>query len=167
MKQIAKLFVFVVWMAGTLAVFAPRSVFSDGSVPYPEGYREWIHVKSEIIGPESPIYQKYGGIHHIYANPKAVEGLANGNFPDGAVFVFDQLELKAKGGGVTAEGSRRFIDVMHKDDKRFAKTGSWGFEEFNADSNTERLLTAEGAAKCYSCHASQKERGFIFSSFRK
>lgn len=167
MRKFAKLFAFAVWVAGMFAVLAPWNVLSDGAVPYPEGYREWTHIKSEIIGPESPVYKKYGGIHHIYANPKAVEGLNNGKFPDGAVFVFDQLELRAEAGGVTAEGPRRFIDVMHKDGAKFAKTGGWGFEEFHADSNTERLLTTESAAKCFSCHASQKERGYVFSSFRK
>ena len=167
MKSFAKLCLIAVWAAGAFAVIAPWNVLSEGGVPYPEGFREWTHVKSQIIGPESPIYKKFGGIHHVYANPKAVEGLKTGTYPDGAVFVFDQLELSVKPGGVTAEGPRRFIDVMHKDDAKFAKTGGWGFEEFNADSSTERLLTPESAAKCFSCHASQKERGYVFSSFRK
>lgn len=167
MKKLAKLVVIAVWAAGAFAVFAPWNVLSEGAVPYPEGFREWTHVKSQILGPESPIYKKYGGIHHTYANPKAVEGLRTGKYPDGSVFVFDQIELITKPGGVTAEGQRRFIDVMHKDDAKFAKTGGWGFEEFNADSSTERLLTPESSAKCYSCHASQKERGYVFSTFRK
>lgn len=96
MKKFAKSFAFAVWVAGIFAVFAPWKVLSEGAVPYPEGYREWTHVKSEIVGPESPIYKKYGGIHHIYANPKAVEGLNKGKFADGAVFVFDQLETCAQ-----------------------------------------------------------------------
>ena len=34
----------------------------------------------------------FGGIHHIYANDKAIEGYRNELFPDGAVIIFDLLE---------------------------------------------------------------------------
>lgn len=167
MRNFAKFAAIAAFTALMIAVSAPRTVLSDGAVPYPEGYREWTHVKSQIIGPESPIYKKFGGIHHTYANPKAIEGLKTGKYQDGAVFVFDQLELHVKDRGVTAEGPRRFIDVMYKDAAKFPKTGGWGFEEFNADSKTERLLTADSAARCFTCHASQKERDYVFSTFRK
>jgi hypothetical protein len=29
-------------------------------VPYPEGYRSWVHVRSGLIGPESPSYKTNG-----------------------------------------------------------------------------------------------------------
>ena len=33
----------------------------DDAVPYPVGYRQWTHVKSTLIGPKSPAYDKIGG----------------------------------------------------------------------------------------------------------
>ena len=138
----------------------------DEAVQYPLNYRAWAHVKSALIGPQSPIYESYGGIHHIYANDKAIEGYRTGQFQDGSVIVFDLLETR-ESAGVTAEGPRRFIDVMSKDTSRYADTGGWGYEEFKGDSQTERSLTGMAKAACFKCHAQQKNRDFVFSSFRK
>jgi hypothetical protein len=38
---------------------------SNDAIPYPAGYRQWTHVKSTIIGPKNPAYEKIGGIQHI------------------------------------------------------------------------------------------------------
>jgi hypothetical protein len=135
-------------------------------IEYPGGYRSWAHVKSALIGPQSASFQRYGGLHHIYANEKAMEGYRTGQFQNGSVIVFDLLEVQEKA-GVTAEGARRFIDVMVKDDKRFAATGGWGFEEFKGDSQSERVLTSEAKTACYNCHAQKKDHGFVFSLFRQ
>ncbi|HKX83220.1 MAG TPA: cytochrome P460 family protein [Pyrinomonadaceae bacterium] len=135
-------------------------------VPYPEGFRKWTHVKSAIVGPGNRAFPKYGGMHHIYANQKALEGFTTGNFKDGSVIVFDLFELIEKD-GARIEGSRRFIDVMHKDDKRFANTGGWGFEEFTGSSHTERVLDEKAAMTCFSCHVSQRDHGYVFSKLRE
>ena len=95
------------------------------SVPYPQGFRNWVHVKTMLIGPQSQFFQSAGGIHHIYANEKAMEGFSRDRFPDGAVLVFDLLDTKEKDGNV-GEGARQRIDVMLKDSQRFAATGGWG-----------------------------------------
>jgi hypothetical protein len=139
---------------------------TNDAVPYPAGYRQWAHVSSALIGPQSPSFESSGGIHHIYANEKAMEGYRTGRFPDGSVLVADFLETR-ENAGVTTEGPRRRIDVMMKDSKRYAATGGWGFEQFRGDSQTDRMVTAEIAAKCFACHAKQKERDSVFSVFRK
>jgi len=138
----------------------------ENAVPYPEGYRLWAHVMSALVGPQSPAFESSGGIHHIYANEKAMEGYRIGRFPDGSVIVADFLETR-ENAGVTTEGPRRRIDVMVKNSKRYAETGGWGFESFRGDSQTDRMVTAEGATKCFACHAKQKERDSVFSAFRK
>jgi hypothetical protein len=153
-------------VAGILACGSLILAGTDDTVAYPLGYRSWAHVKSALIGPQSPIYASYGGIHHIYANEKAMEGYRRGSFPDGSVIVFDLLETR-ENAGVTAEGPRKFIDVMAKDSKRFAESGGWGYEEFKGDSETERTLSAQAKAACNKCHMQQKNRDFVFSAFRK
>jgi Cytochrome P460 len=139
---------------------------SNDAIPYPTGYRQWTHVRTVLIGPQSPAFESFGGLHHIYANEKAMEGYRNGRFPDGSVIVADFLETR-ENAGVTTEGPRRRIDVMVKDSKRYAATGGWGFEQFRGDSQTDRMVTAEIAAKCFACHDKQKERDSVFSQFRK
>jgi hypothetical protein len=138
----------------------------NDTIPYPAGYRQWTHVKTALIGPQNPAFENSGGFHHIYANGKAMEGYGAGKFPDGSVIVADFLETR-ENEGVTTEGPRRRIDVMVKDSKRYTATGGWGFGQFRGDSQTDRILTAESAAKCFACHAKQKERDSVFSEFRK
>lgn len=139
---------------------------SNSQVAYPSNYRNWVHVRSALVDPNSPKAGRYGGLHHIYANEKAMEGFRTGQFPDGSVIVFDLLETR-ENAGTTVEGPRKFIDVMSKESKRYAETGGWGFEEFVGDSQTERTLTTEAKAACYSCHTRRKSNDFVFSTFRK
>lgn len=134
-------------------------------VPYPSGYRDWHHVKSMVIQQGHALYASFGGIHHLYANAKAMQGYRNGKFADGSVIVFDLLEAQNNDNAVT-EGERKVVGVMHKDAKRYAATGGWGFEGFKGDSKTERAVGADAAKACYQCHAPQKDSDFVFSKLR-
>jgi opacity protein-like surface antigen len=155
-------------MHRTLAVIAALAFLpvQAADVAYPEGYRDWHHVKSMVIQPGHGLYDAFGGIHHLYANDKAVKGYRSGKFPDGAVIVFDLLDAPAAGGAIT-EGPRKVVGVMARDAKKFAATGGWGFEGFKGDSKTERAVGANAAKACFECHAPQKARDYIFSSLRK
>jgi hypothetical protein len=136
-----------------------------GKVAYPEGYRRWAHVKSMVIEEGHPLYEQFGGIHHVYANEKALKALAagKGRYPDGAVFVFDLLDAEMDGNAIV-EGKRKVVGVMQRDAKRFGETGGWGFEGFKGDTR-ERAVT--DMKSCFECHEPQKERGFVFSELRK
>ena len=119
-------------------------------VPYPDGYRRWVHIKSGWVGEGSPAFPRFAGMHHVYANAQAMAGYRAGAFPAGSVVVFDVLATKSGPGSlVTAE--RRILDVMEK------TTSGWRFTEFNGDSRTERSVpTAAGAKACAGCHATAK-----------
>jgi len=81
-----------------------------------------------IIQPGHALYDTFGGIHHIYANKTCMKALQSGKaFPDGAILIFDLLEVKSADNTLT-EGQRKVLGVMQKDSKRFAGTGGWGFE---------------------------------------
>ncbi len=150
----------------TLAFVAAGTARAGGSqVAYPEGYRSWRHVKSMLIQPGHPLYDAFGGLHHLYANAKALEGYASGRFPDGAVIVFDLLEAVAAEAAVT-EGPRKIVGVMQKDAKRFAATGGWGFEGFAGGDPAQRAVGANAKTACFDCHASQQAHDFVFSRSR-
>lgn len=155
-------------IAALLGCLVTTHLAANGSndVPYPKGFRKWAHVKTVLVGPQSPFFQDSGGIHHIYANQQAMEGYATGEFPDGSVLVFELLGTKEKD-GVTAEGDRQRVDVMLKNSKRFASTGGWGFERFVGDSETDRPLTEEHRGACFTCHEQAKDYDFVFSRYRK
>jgi hypothetical protein len=149
-----------------VALLGAATAVCAQDVPYPMGYRDWHHVKSMVINPGHPLYEAFGGIHHLYANKAALKGYAGGTFPDGAVIVFDLLEAKTADNAVT-EGPRKVVGVMHKDAKKYGATGGWGFEGFKGDSHTDRAVGANAAKACFECHTSQKSRDYVFSSARK
>ena len=148
-----------------LLLAAPTLAQNADPVPYPDGYRSWTHVKSMVLFPDHPLADPFEGIHHVYANKEALEGLREGSYADGAVFVFDLLEAP-QADGILAEGARKRIDVMHRDATRYASTGSWGYETFVGDSSSERLVQ-DVAVSCHACHTSQAERSFVFSEWRR
>lgn len=136
---------------------------ADTSVSYPEGYREWVHVKSALVSARHPEFQRSGGFRHIYANPKALEGYRTGTFPQGATVVVDWIDgLDVD--GMFSEGPRRRLDVMVKDTSRFPKTGGWGFERFSA--KRERTVS-DATAQCATCHAGPEARDMVFSKWRE
>ncbi|MFZ5503271.1 MAG: cytochrome P460 family protein [Pseudomonadota bacterium] len=153
-----------------LAILATALAFSVAAhaddIPYPDGYRDWHHVKSMVINPGHALYDSFGGIHHLYANSKAMKGYAQGKFPNGSVIVFDLLEAN-EGGNAVVEGKRKVVGVMHKDSKHYAATGGWGFEGFKGDSKTERAVGGNAASACFGCHEPQRDKDFVFSSTRK
>jgi len=155
-------------LAVALGLLYAVQVGADATVgvPYPAGFRRWTHVRTMLVGPQSSFFETSGGIHHIYANDKAMEGYSTGVFPDGAVLVFDLLAVKEKD-GVTAEGARQRIDVMFRDSARFSASGGWGFERFSGDSQTDRPLTEEHRKLCFTCHEQRKDHAFVFSTYHQ
>jgi hypothetical protein len=133
------------------------------AVPYPEGYRAWPHVKSGLVSARHPDFERAGGFRHIYANAKAMEGYRAGSFADGSIIVVDWLDGREENGAFT-EGARQRVDVMVKDRTRFAATGGWGFERFQGDSRTERLV--KSSEQCFACHA-KAAQDLVYSRLRE
>lgn len=152
-------------LAGALAASLPAAGGAD-RIAYPEGYRTWAHVKSMVIHDRAhPLFDAFGGIHHVYVNPLGATAVrAGGPYPDGTVFVFDLLEALAEGGAIT-EGARKFVAVMVKDSAAFPDTGGWGFQAFRGSSRDQRLVT-DAKTQCFACHQSQKPRDYVFSAWR-
>jgi hypothetical protein len=138
---------------------------ADPKAAYPSDFRNWDHVKSMVINKGHPLFDAVGGMHHVYANPKALQGYKAGNkFADGSVIVFDLFEAVDKDNAVS-EGTRKAVVVMARDSKKFAATGGWGYDVF--DPKTKKgTLDAKAAADCHGCHIQAKDSGFVFSRLR-
>jgi hypothetical protein len=166
----APLAVAVVLVARAAAPAAAAPPASQASpkvaVPFPEGYREWTHVKSMIVEPGHPLAGLVEGTHHVYANPTALRAYRGARpFADGSVIVFDLLTT-ARGELAVAEGPRKAVIVMRKDSRRHAATGGWGYQVFGGPKHREPQLDDSAAAGCHGCHASQAARDFVFSDWR-
>ena len=153
-------------LLATLGVaITTTALAAEPQVPYPDGYRDWHHVKSMVIEEGHPLHSAFGGIHHIYANEAALEGYRKGHFPDGAVLIFDLLDATHADNAIT-EGKRKVVGVMHKDAKQFAMTGGWGFEGFGAGDPGNRVVDKDAASACFACHVPQADRDYTFSVLR-
>ena len=153
--------------AGLVVGFGASQAEAPEGVSYPEGYRQWVHTTSLFVGPENPNFAKFGGIHNVYANPKALDGYRTGHFPDGAVFAEDMFDTTIIV-GATVPTSKRLTAVMYKDSNRFTETGGWGFEVFRVGNNPKEPTIGKNAkTECYQCHSSRKEHDFVFNSFRE
>jgi hypothetical protein len=142
-------------------------VTAADQVPYPEGYRGWFHVKSQIATKDHPRFAQIGGIHHIYANSAGVTGYQTGTFPDGSVLILDVFALDEKDGSLV-EGERRWLGVMLKDREKYKDTGGWGFENFAGNSKTDREVSVNGPIeRCFSCHEGRKDSDLVFSKLRQ
>ncbi len=149
----------------TVAVTGLAAAADAPPVPYPKDYRDWHHVKSMVISPGHALYDSFGGIHHLYANKVALQGYITGKWPDGAVIVFDLLDAKVADNAVI-EGARKVVGVMHRDARKYAATGGWGYEEFKGDSTSDRAVGASASTACHHCHVAQKNAGYVFSKMR-
>lgn len=157
---------FLLTLLGSILAWQPSvSVDDEAPVAYPEGYRNWAHVKSALISPAHQNFASMGGFQHIYANPEGMVGYRTRAFPDGSIVVVEWLEMLEKNGAF-AEGPRRQVDVMVKDAQRFATTGGWGFQRFVKDSKTE-LAATPTPQQCFACHENLKKDGLILSSYRQ
>jgi quercetin dioxygenase-like cupin family protein len=157
-------------IAGAVTLLAAVTATARQPAPpiaFPTGYRSWQHVRTIVVGPESPSFATRGGIHHYYANAKAVEGFRTGTFPNGSVIVDEGVATRIGDGmtkGIVFEADRRSLDVMVKHAKAYKETAGWGYEHF--DDTTTPTSTPERRAACFQCHSKRAERDSVFSRLR-
>ena len=149
---------------GSLLTFGIQA--NDTAIQYPENYRDWTHVKSMVIQEGHPLHASFGGIHHIYANDKALIGYQSGSFPEGSIIIFDLLESVDADHAIT-ESERKVLGVMQKDSNKFSHTAGWGFEGFGAGDPNNRVVGANYEEACFACHTSQKDNDYVFSKWRE
>jgi hypothetical protein len=117
------------------------------------------------LNPGHPLYESFGGIHHLYANAPAIAGYRSGKFDDGSVIVFDLLEAVSADNAIT-DGKRKVVGVMHKDSRKYAGTGGWGFEGFAGGDPGKAVVGKNAEQACFACHTAQKDKDFVFSTLR-
>ncbi len=145
-----------------LSSFQSAQKISNDGIPYPEGYRNWTHVKTHIVRPHNPAFKIVGGFNHVYANKEAMIGYKTGTFPNGSIIVSDVIHVNEDSLS-TLEGERMHIDVMMRDSLKYDDFGGWRFETFDK-STANRLLTIDTRKSCNSCH--KKAGDMVFGNYR-
>ena len=66
--------------AGTLAITIHALAAPDDQVSYPADYRQWVHVKSTVVGPQNPGFATNVGCIISTRTRRAWRGIAPGPF---------------------------------------------------------------------------------------
>ena len=148
----------------TATVLSVSASYAAESAYFPGEFRRWVHVGTGVIVPSSnPQMAGEDGMHHIFANQKAVDGYASGDFADGSIIVYELRQAQQKN-GVIFEGERKRVDLMIKDPS-LKGTGGWRFERFWGADQTQNALRDSGTA-CFQCHSKASTHGFVFSKLQ-
>lgn len=130
----------------------------------PDEFKSWRHVKTMTIHDTThPLYDPFGGVHHVYANQQAEKALKpceGRRFPDGSVLAFILYEHNIEGGAIH-EGALKLYAFMVKDPSQYANTAGWGFYAY--DASGKAIATPENAQGCFSCHGGAANRDYVFS----
>ncbi|WP_129793043.1 cytochrome P460 family protein [Sphingosinicella sp. CPCC 101087] len=132
----------------------------EPAIAFPQGYRQWTHVKSALLWPSTPENETFSGLHNIYADEAAMTGYRTGTFPERSVIVFDLFDLEAVGGGLEP-GRRKSVDVMVRDS---SARGGWRFERFREGRPTDRV-DDRTRTLCLECHLAERDGDGVFSTF--
>lgn len=168
--------VFAVFTTGAVAGFicylGSASGQVDGQaapisgVELPQGYRDWqlISVAHEA--------GHLNDIRAILGNDIAMKAARERTlpYPDGTIIVrlawsYDPLSESKEAFGhpqsFVAGAAKNGVQVMVKNSSKYAKTGGWGFAQFD-----DGKVASEAVQKtCFSCHAIVKARDFVFNYY--
>jgi hypothetical protein len=148
------------------AAVLPMSIlYGADSAQFPDHFRRWVHVGTGVVLPgANPQLMSEEGMHHIFANQKAVDGYASGNFADGSIIVYELRGVQQKN-GVIFEGERKRVDVMIKNSGLYKNTGGWRFERFWGNDQAHNAVSDSGVS-CFQCHSKSSAHGFVFSQLQ-
>lgn len=151
----------VLMLVATAAVLTLSASYGAESAQFPDSFRRWVHVGTGVIMPgANPQLMSEEGMHHIFANEKAVNGYSSGDFADGSIIVYELREAQQKN-GVIFEGDRKRVDFMIKDSS-LKSTGGWRFERFWGNDQAQNAVPDSGTS-CFQCHSKANAHGFVFS----
>ncbi len=135
------------------------------SMPIPvDTFKQWRHVKTMVIVDSlHPLYDPFGGVHHVYANGRAqaaLEPCEDRRFPQGAILAFLLYQAHLEEGAIH-EGNLKLYAFMVKDTSQFQQTAGWGFYAY--DARGRAIATPNNAQSCFSCHSAVAHQDYVFS----
>lgn len=155
----------VLMLLAAAALLSLSALYAAEPVQFPDNFRRWVHVGTGVIlHGANPQLMSEEGMHHIFANEKAVAGYSTGDFLDRSIIVYELRETQQKN-GVIFEGERKRVDVMIKDSSLYKDTGGWRFERFWGTNQAQNAIHDSGIS-CFQCHSKANAHGSVFSQLR-
>lgn len=132
------------------------------------GYEDW-----QVVA----VSQAGDLIEVIVGNPVMIDAYragipGNGKpFPDGAKMAKIHWNAKKSAEApapTTIPDTLHDVDVMVRDSKRFADTGSWGYAQFNYDAASDSFAPEGTGTDCgYACHTIVTAKDYVFTAYPK
>ena len=92
-------------------------------------------------------------------------------FPDGSKMAKVHWNAKKSAEApapTTVPDTLHDVDFMVRDSKRFAKTGNWGYAQFNYDGASDAFTPLGTGSDCgFACHTIVKTKDYVFTTFPK
>ena len=132
----------------------------DGSLIFPENYREWVFLSSGLgmtYGPNAPEPGARLRFDNVYVNPSSYrEFLRTGKWSDGTVLILEVRESESRG-SINQHGHYQSalvaIEANVKDSRRFPK-GAWAFFDLTSGGKRNQHAKAIPAGnRCEQCHS--------------
>jgi hypothetical protein len=132
------------------------------------GYEKWQIVSASQSGDVFAV---------ILVNPVMIDAYqagvpGNGKpFPDGSKMAKIHWNTKKSAEApapTTVPDTLHDVDFMVRDSKRFAKSGNWGYAEFDYDSASDTFKPNGSGADCgFACHTIVAKKDYVFTAYPK
>jgi hypothetical protein len=130
------------------------------------GYRDWKLIS--VAHEEGDL----NDLRAILGNDVAIKAYREGKlpFPDRTIIArlawnYVPLEESEKAFGrlqsFVAGAPKNGVQFMVKDSRKYASTGGWGFAQFNDGKPADEAVRKT----CFPCHATVRERDFVFNRY--
>jgi hypothetical protein len=132
-----------------------------------KGYEKWQVIAASQSGDIIAV---------IVGNPEMIAAYESGlpaegrKFPDGVKMVKIHWNTSKSPDGFPALMPDKLhdVDTMVKDSKRFAKTGGWGWGQFNYEAASDSFSPLGTGAACgCACHTKAAAKDYVFTYFPK
>jgi hypothetical protein len=152
---------FIAAMSVSAAALAAEVQPAPNGIELPEGYKDW-----RIIAPSYRIDKKH--VRIIVGNDIAVKAAREGKtnpWPDGAILGKLVWKEQVDKYWPTALGAGDFVhaEFMHKDAKKWAATGGWGYARWVGMAQKPYGKDANFAQECVACHTPVKGNDWVFT----
>lgn len=139
---------------------------ADGSLRFPDNYREWVWLSSGLGMAYGPAAQgsPTTPFDNVFVSPEAYRAfLQTGKWPDKTMLVLEVRGSLTEGSINKAgrfQGNVLGVEVEVKDQKRFP--GTWAFFGFGSSPSGRSSQSLPRSADCYSCHS---QNGAVDNTF--
>jgi hypothetical protein len=167
--------VFVAYAALSTIAYAadssPANFNDNNELLRPEGYREWVHVGTQVTPNDmnngKAIVPEF---HNVYIDPESfTHWKKTGRFRDGTMVVKELLSVGAKkaltGNGYFM-GEFTGLEAAVKDSKRFPnEPGNWAYFMYGMKYPLPDKATAKPTSECNVCHQDNAKNDWVFTQY--